>query len=86
MNKSSVIHARVEPATKQMAEEVLRKLGLSPTAAIRIFYKQICLRRGLPFNILIPNAVTLRTLEKSRKGRDIQKYDSLEDLFESWEK
>jgi DNA-damage-inducible protein J len=85
MNKSSVVHARVEPATKQKAEEVLRKLGLSPTAAIRIFYRQICLRRGLPFHVLIPNAVTFRTLEKSRKGRDVQTFDSLEDLFESWE-
>jgi DNA-damage-inducible protein J len=69
MNKSSVIHARVEPATKQQAEKVLRKLGLSPTAAIRIFYQQICLHKGIPFQILIPNKVTLRTLEKSRKER-----------------
>ena len=48
--KTSVIHARIEPQTKKKAEEVLLKLGLTPTEAIRIFYKQISLRSGLPFH------------------------------------
>jgi addiction module RelB/DinJ family antitoxin len=38
--KTAVVHARIEPQTKQKAEGVLRKLGLTPTEAIRIFYKE----------------------------------------------
>ena len=53
MNKTSVVHARVEPRTKKKAEGVLKKLGMSPTEAIRLFYRQICLRSGIPFSILI---------------------------------
>jgi len=52
--KTAIVHARVEPQTKQEAEGVLRKLGLTPTEAIRIFYKQISLRGGLPFPVEIP--------------------------------
>ena len=47
MNKTAVIHARIEPKTKKAAEGVSKKLGMSPTEAIRLFYRQICLR-GLP--------------------------------------
>ena len=85
MNKSAVVHARVEPQTKKQAESVLRKLGLTPTEAIRLFYRQICLHGGLPFPVLIPNALTKQTLEKSRAGEDMETFDTLEDMFESWE-
>jgi len=84
--KTAFVHARIEPRTKRSAEGVLRKLGLTPTEAIRIFYKQISLRGGLPFPVAIPNELTASTLEKSRRGKDIQEFDSLEAMFESWEK
>ncbi|MCF6149847.1 MAG: type II toxin-antitoxin system RelB/DinJ family antitoxin [Candidatus Kuenenia sp.] len=86
MSKSATVHARIEPETKKKAEGVLKKLGISPTEAIRIFYKQICLRGGLPFPVLIPNETTKKTLEKSSRGEDIQSFNSLEEMFDSWEK
>jgi DNA-damage-inducible protein J len=86
MKKSAVVHARIEPHTKTKAEGVLRRLGLSPTEAIRLFYRQICLRQGLPFRVLIPNEETQRTLEKSRKGQGVQTFESLDEMFDGWEK
>lgn len=86
MNKSAVIHARIEPRTKQKAENVLRDLGLSPTEAIRLFYRQICLRSGLPFPVALPNALTRRTLRKSQEGKGVTHFDSLDEMFASWEK
>lgn len=86
MNKSAVIHARIEPETKNAAERVLHRLGLSPTDAIRIFYRQISLRHGLPFSVEIPNELTRLTLEKSQKGEDIERYNTLDDMFASWKK
>jgi DNA-damage-inducible protein J len=84
--KTSVVHARIEPQTKRKAEDVLHKLGLTPTEAIRIFYRQISLRGGLPFNVAIPNELSSKTLTKSRNGKEVQEFDSLDDMFESWEK
>ena len=84
--KTAIVHARIEPKTKQKAEGVLRKLGLTPTEAIRIFYRKISLRGGLPFPIEIPNELTASTLEKSRRGVDIQEFESLEAMFKNWEK
>jgi DNA-damage-inducible protein J len=84
--KTSTVHARIEPQTKEKAEEILRRLGLTPTEAIRIFYKQISLRGGLPFSVAIPNKLTASTLEKSRRDQDIQEFGSLEAMFDSWKK
>ena len=83
--KTAVVHARIEPETKHNAEMILRKLGLSPTEAIRIFYSQISLRGGLPFAVEIPNESTAATLEKSRKGEGVVEFNSLDEMFESWE-
>ena len=83
---TAVVHARIEPQTKHKAEDVLRRLGVSPTEAIRIFYRQISLRGRLPFAVEIPNAATAATLAKSRRGNGIAEFDSLDEMFESWEK
>jgi len=86
MNKSAVIHARIEPSTKSVAERILQRLGVSPTEAIRMFYRQIALRRGLPFAVEIPNALTRSTLEKSGRGEEVEEFDSIEKMAESWKR
>ena len=56
MAKTEMIRARVEPELKSQAEEVFSDLGLSPTAAITLFYRQVTLHHGLPFAVKVPNA------------------------------
>ncbi len=84
--KTAVIHARIEPDIKSKAEEILHKVGISPTEAIRIFYRQITLRGGIPFAIKVPNKLTATTLNKSSRGEDIIEFESTDAMFESWEK
>lgn len=86
MNRSAVVHARIEPQTKRAAESVSHELGLEPSDAIRLFYRQICLRKGLPFALHIPNRLTRKTLDKSARGEDVTCFDSLEEMFASWRK
>lgn len=86
MSKTAVIQARIEPETKREAEAVLKHLGLSPTDAIRLFYRQIALRRGLPFVVAVPNRLTAATLRKSRSGKDVRSFENLDEMFGSWER
>jgi DNA-damage-inducible protein J len=85
MTKSAIIHARIEPSMKIQAENVLQTLGLNPTEAIRLFYHQICLQKGLPFSVSIPNPKTKETLHKSIAGEDVTKFNNLDEMFDSWE-
>ncbi|MBP2659662.1 MAG: hypothetical protein H6Q69_2694 [Firmicutes bacterium] len=54
MAKDAVIKARVESSLKDTVENIFDRLGLSPIEAITLFYKQVELRRGLPFVIELP--------------------------------
>ena len=78
--KTETINARIEPRVKYKAEKILNKLGLSNAEAIRLFYKQICLRQGMPFEIKIPNKETLAAIKEIEMGK-AHKVDSLDDLF-----
>jgi len=77
MAKSKMIRARVEPALKHDAEAVLNKLGMTPTEAITLFYKQVTLYRGLPFPVRIPNAATRKALREARSRSNIETFASV---------
>lgn len=85
MGKTAIIRARTEPKIKADAERVFRKLGMTSTEAITLFYTQVGLRKGLPFPVEIPNAATRRTFEKSDRGEDIRTFKSTDELFEDLE-
>ncbi len=75
-----MIRARVEPDLKRQAEELFSELGLSATEAITLFYKQVTVHRGLPFDVRMPNAETIEALQQARDGEGLTEYASLEDL------
>jgi DNA-damage-inducible protein J len=80
MSKTQNIEARIEPKLKAEAESVLADLGLSASEAIRVFYKQVVLRRGLPFDVVIPNASTRRAMRDVQAGRGLTEHASTAEL------
>jgi len=81
MKKSSTIRARMDPDLKDKVEYVFRKLGLTTTQAITLFYKQVELRNGLPFDVAIPNETTRRTLADTDSGRNLVLCEDADDMF-----
>ena len=71
MAKTSTVRARIEPDLKEKAEKVFHKIGLTSTQAITLFYKQVELRNGLPFDIVIPNKTTLRTFNDTDASKNL---------------
>ena len=67
--KTGTIRARIDPALKAEAEAILDALGLNASEAIRLFYRQVALRKGLPFDVRIPNAATRRALRDADLGK-----------------
>ena len=51
MAKSANLYARIEPDLKELAESILTALGIPASNAITMFYKQIILQNGLPFEV-----------------------------------
>lgn len=81
MNKSSTIRVRVELDLKDKAEQIFQKLGLTTTQAITLFYRQVELRNGLPFDVVISNETTRRTFEDTDAGRNLVVCKDAGDLF-----
>ncbi len=83
MSKTAMIRARMEPDLKDEAEAVLAQVGLSPTEAIRLFYRQVTLRQGLPFEVRVPNAATRQAIKQARGAKKLKRFKSAADLIRS---
>ena len=77
--KDALINARIESDLKQDVEQILKQLGLSATQAITMYYQQIKLNKGLPFEVKLPNDETQKVIEESRKGMNVDDF-SFEEL------
>ncbi len=82
MNKTTTIRARIEPELKEHVEKIFQRLGLNTTQALSLFYRQVELRNGLPFDVVIPNEETRQTFADTDAGRNLVVCEDTEDMFD----
>jgi DNA-damage-inducible protein J len=82
MKNSTTVQVRIDEPTKEQAKKVLDALHLSMSEAICLFLRQVVLRRGIPFEIKIPNEVTDKVLRESEEGVDLHAASTVQELFE----
>jgi DNA-damage-inducible protein J len=72
--KSANLYARIEPDVKEQAESILSALGIPASNAINMFYKQIILNRGLPFEVKMPSArpVDVSALSEAQMNAELE--------------
>ena len=78
--KTVTARARIRPEIKNEAESIIHDLGLSVSTAFDLFYRQIIMNRGLPFDLRLPNDATLKAIEDARKGHG-EKFRTTKELF-----
>lgn len=81
MNKTATIRARTNPQLKEDVEKVFKKLGISASQAINMFYSQVKIHNGLPFEVSIPNKETEETFQKTDQGKEIHKFSTTKEMF-----
>ncbi len=81
MAKTTTISVRMDAELKTNAESILSALGLTPSQAISVFYKQITYQHGLPFPVQIPkrelNTVSINAMEE----KDLDEYKNPSELY-----
>lgn len=55
MQKTEVVHTRVLPNVKNECDYIFSKLGITTSYAITMFLNQVVLRKGIPFEIVLPD-------------------------------
>lgn len=73
--KTANLYARIEPDVKEQAESILNSLGIPVSNAINMFYKQIILQRGLPFEVKLPTPrpVNMAALSEEELNAELEK-------------
>ena len=73
--KTSNLYARIEPELKEQAEAILGSLGIPASNAITMFYKQIVLQRGIPFEVKLPatQPLDISTLNEQQLNAELMK-------------
>ncbi len=73
MAKTANIYARIEPEVKEKAEIILETLGIPVSNAINMFYKQIILTGGIPFEVKLPNVINVSKMTKEELDVELKK-------------
>lgn len=81
MAKTEMIRARTEPQLKHEVEKIFHLLGLSCSEAINLFFKQVKLQHGLPFEVKVPNKTTLQAIKDVEKRTGLTKSKGTKDMF-----
>ena len=91
MTNTGTVHARIDANLKASAEAVLKDVGISPTDAINIYYKQIVYNQGIPFKLVKPryNQETEAAIAEARRmlsDPNLKTFDSAEEMFAEFDK
>jgi len=80
--KTAIINARVKPDLKNEVEQILSRLGITTTQAITMYFEQIKMNKGIPFQLKIPNDETVQAMKDARANSSLEEV-SLDQLKES---
>lgn len=82
MAKTANLYVRIEPDVKEQAEHILTALGIPASSAINMFYKQIILQRGIPFDLKMPTSKVLDASALTEEEMNLELEKGYKDMLE----
>ena len=80
MSGTNALYVRMDAQLKGSAEDILKSLGISPSSAVQMFYRQIILQRGLPFDVRLPSSTPVAIGGMSREELDVELQKGVDSL------
>ncbi len=81
MAANAFVRARIDEGLKNEAAAVLADMGLTVSDVVRIVLTKVAREKALPFEMRVPNKLTVETLAKSERGEDVHHARGADDLF-----
>lgn len=69
MAKTSNLVVRLEPEIKEKAEAIFKKMGISASTAVDMFYRQVIVDGGMPFAAKVTKPVDIADLSREELGK-----------------
>ncbi|MEQ1589614.1 MAG: type II toxin-antitoxin system RelB/DinJ family antitoxin [Gallionella sp.] len=81
MATNTVVRARIDEHIKEEASVVLATMGLTVSDAFRIMLTRVAHEKALPFEPLVPNAVTIQAMKETRRRVKTKSFNSVDALM-----
>ena len=79
MQKTATINVKTDKELKAKVENIFSKLGISPSDAINMFYSQVLISNGLPFEVsLEPSKNLANSIKELEEGKVTRYKNTLE--------
>ena len=82
MAANQLVQTRSDGAIKAEAAAVLAAMGLTVSDAVRMMLTKVAHDKALPFETLIPNAITIAAMKEARAG-NLPRVDTVDELLEA---
>lgn len=82
MAANEVVRARIDGDLKDEATAILATMGLTVSDFVRIGLTKVVSEQGLPFEMRVPNQLTVETLAKSERGEDLHRVKDADAMFD----
>jgi DNA-damage-inducible protein J len=73
---------RVEDRFYKEAKEIFNSFGLSFGDAVNIFLAKVVMEKGFPFDLSLPSEELQKRIDNVEKGKNLEKYENADALFE----
>lgn len=85
---TSMLHVRVDDATKTQATQALAALGMSVSDAVRLFLHRVVVDQKFPLELKVPNAETRAAMAEAEEIARTRRYRfaTADELFADLEK
>jgi DNA-damage-inducible protein J len=81
MARNTTYQLRLDETLKQESFSVFHELGITPAEGMRIFLTMVAKTKSIPFAVNVPNAETQQVFEETDAGINLNKAESVPDLF-----
>lgn len=79
---STTISLHVDPDVQRSAERIFKRLGLTASEAVSLFYRHVQLQHRLPFPVELPNETTIKALDEAQDREKLASFDTPDELYE----
>ncbi len=86
--RTSMLHVRIDEATKDKATAALSAMGLSVSDAVRLFLRRVVADQAFPLELKVPNAQTRAAMTEADDIARIRqaRFTTPDELFAALEK
>ncbi|MCI5218096.1 MAG: type II toxin-antitoxin system RelB/DinJ family antitoxin [Candidatus Electrothrix sp. LOE2] len=79
------VQAQIDKPLKEQGEQILKELGVSTAELIRMTFRQLVQKQGIPFEN-IPNAETLQSFKEAENPSQVTRYSNARDaIADMWD-